>query len=518
MSENRDMRRDSDGSPETRSISDLHDEFPENIENVENTSVEEQDPFEPITKKESKIKPLPEERLTAEEIEQLYSDEDEEYEYEEENSGFMETLKKVAIALVALAVISLLGVLLFVGINSGRSTPVANNNGTGGNPSLNPTVNTPGTVNHGTANPSTIVDDTGTEIGIVDNVEETAAPKREDEVNQIIVEDLTAMSLDEAKEFAKENDVEIKVEQKQSTAKEGTILSQDPKANSKISSGDTVTVTVSAGGAYALTDMTDTTLAKASSILKENNIKYTVQECYSSKASGLIMSQSPKTGEISSGSTVKFVVSKGLPNVLNLRGHQSSEFKGFVDDLKAGCLNVSMTTEYEETSEVLPDTIADIRVDGNSVIGKPAYEGEKFVVVLAKHPTAYVQNYAGWDIGKVKDWMFNTGFKTHTIKKYSTDVKEGIVISNDPANVQLQKGNYVTIYVSKGEYEAYDFTGKPYSYLQKEIDKAISEGAKVNVVTTYQESDKLDSGWIISQEQVGSTVNVVISSGKAKSE
>lgn len=566
MSENKNPEFSEDVKKESRDLSELHDEFSQNVENVEEYTAEasEENPFEPISKKTSRVQPLPEERLSPREADAIKEAEEEEDEYEyydddESNGQFIETLKKLGIGLGALVALALLGVLLFLGLNSGRHT----NNTT--NPSLNPTINTPGPVTTESADPTSTADPSSGDTLVVDNVEETARPEGSigDETS-FELRDLVGMTVAEAKKYGKTFDLNIEVEEEQSSEREGILIKQNPEANSLVSVGDTVTVTVSIGGldpiddpnataapdenktedsekkettdssngnngsnntntgtassnkngTYELKDMTGTSAATAASTLTANKIKYTTSECYSDKAAGTIISQSPKTGTIKEGTTVSMIVSRGPLAVLNFKGLEKKYFESYLNTLRDGCINASATYVEEETSEVPVGMIADVRVGDKTAIGTNAYDGEKFTVVIAKHPTVTLPDFVGVKYTDVKDWMFKNGVKIQTIEQYSTDVKSGIVISTDPAKTTIQKGKSVKVYVSKGTYSAYDFTGKPYGLLQTDINKAISEGAKVNVVTTYKPSATVAKDSIISQEQIGSTINVVISSGK----
>lgn len=574
MSENKNPEISEDVKKESRDLSELHDEFSQNVENVEEYTAEapEENPFEPISKKTSRVQPLPEERLSPREaaaIKEAEEEEDDEYEYYEEdeaNSQFIETLKKLGIGLGALVALALLGILLFLGLSGGKrnSTPT--------NPSLNPTINTPAPDVTVTTDPAATTGPNNGDTLVVDDIEETARPEGSigDETS-FELRDLVGMTVAEAKKYGKTFDLNIEVAEEQSSEPEGVLIKQSPEANSLVSAGDTVTVTVSIGGldpvddpnatatpdtettdsektdanktdtnktdsnktdsnktnsnnsgssnnnkngTYELKDMTGTSAATAASTLTANKIKYTTSECYSDKAAGTIISQSPKNGTIKEGTTVSMIVSRGPLAVLNFKGLEKKYFESYLTTLHEGCINATATYVEEETSEVPVGMIADVRAGDKTAIGTNAYDGEKFTVVIAKHPTVQLPDFVGSKHSDVKDWMFKNGVKIQTIEQYSTSVKSGIVISTDPAKTTIQKGKSVKVYVSKGTYSAYDFTGKPYSLLEADVKKAISEGAKVNVSTTYKPSATVEKGSIISQEQVGSTVNVVISSGK----
>lgn len=567
MSEERNENPEITEEKNTRDLSEISDEFSHNVENYEAPESED-NPFEPISKRTSRIQPLPEERLTAEEVNKIEEEEEEEDEYEyyddDGNDKFMDTLKKFGIALGALLALSLLAVLLFLGLKGGGRSNNSNNN-----PSLNPTIHTPGPVATETTDTAT-ADPNNNNGGtlVVDDVTETARPEGSIADNPdtvITLKDLVGLTVADAKKYGKDNDLNIEVEEKSSDQKEGVLIAQSPAANTEVKPGDTVTVTVSIGnldpsgdataandnsenktdenktdekknnggtsngnsgnsgntnsgtaaaGTYNLKDMTGTSFSTATNTLTANKIGYTASECYSDKSAGTIISQSPKTGTIKEGSKVEFVVSRGPIAVLNFKSLQKADFEHYLNTLRDGCINASATYVEEETSEVLEGTIADVRAGDKTAIGTNAYDGEKFTVVIAKRPTVQLGDYAGSKYSDVKSWMFNNGVKTKTIYQYSDSVKEGVVISTDPSKTKIQKGKTIKIYVSKGSYTAYDFTGKPFSYLQEDINKANSEGAKIKVVTTYKPSTTVPKDSIISQQQTGSTVNVVLSNGK----
>jgi beta-lactam-binding protein with PASTA domain len=80
---------------------------------------------------------------------------------------------------------------------------------------------------------------------------------------------------------------------------------------------------------------------------------------------------------------------------------------------------------------------------------------------------------------------------------------------------RVRKGTYNDITVSKGQFVAYDFTGKPVEMLEKHVKQANEEGADTKLVISYKESDTVAYGNIILQEQVNNNINCVVSSGKS---
>ena len=98
----------------------------------------------------------------------------------------------------------------------------------------------------------------------------------------------------------------------------GEILDQDVAAKSRVTKGTVITLTVSAGGAnvsdtYKVIDFAGRSLDYVTTMLKEHEISYTVEEEYSDEVeAGMVIRTDPAAGtEIEPGTSLTIYVSKG---------------------------------------------------------------------------------------------------------------------------------------------------------------------------------------------------------------
>ena len=104
------------------------------------------------------------------------------------------------------------------------------------------------------------------------------------------------------------------VYEKFSDEDEGTVISQEPRAGTKISKGQSIDITVSKGKKVKKVNVPNVkggTLSAAESTLKAKGLSVSVEKRSSSQAPGTVISQSPSAdSEVETGSTVTLVVSE----------------------------------------------------------------------------------------------------------------------------------------------------------------------------------------------------------------
>ena len=104
------------------------------------------------------------------------------------------------------------------------------------------------------------------------------------------------------------------VYEKFSDEDEGTVISQEPRAGTKISKGQSIDITVSKGKKVKKVNVPNVkggTLSAAESTLKAKGLSVSVEKRSSSQAPGTVISQSPSAdSEVEAGSTVTLVVSE----------------------------------------------------------------------------------------------------------------------------------------------------------------------------------------------------------------
>ncbi len=115
----------------------------------------------------------------------------------------------------------------------------------------------------------------------------------------------------------KENmNLEIKIEQESSEEiEEGNVIRTDPAKGKTVKAGQTVTLYISTGSDIVMTKVPEVVgmdISKASSLLRDRNLKCEYDLVDSNEAKDVVLTQDPKKGtEVEEGTVVKLTVSKG---------------------------------------------------------------------------------------------------------------------------------------------------------------------------------------------------------------
>ena len=128
--------------------------------------------------------------------------------------------------------------------------------------------------------------------------------------------DLKGLSRSDAEAKLKKLGLKVgTISEKYSSEEAGTIVSQDPRAGSKISKGQSVDLVISKGEkkkTVLVVEVSGMTADNAKAVLTSRGFKVSVTKQASSEPAGTVISQSPASGsEQAEGSTVEIVVSDG---------------------------------------------------------------------------------------------------------------------------------------------------------------------------------------------------------------
>jgi beta-lactam-binding protein with PASTA domain len=230
-------------------------------------------------------------------------------------------------------------------------------------------------------------------------------------------------------------------------------------------------------------------------------------------ADGNVISQNPSAGtEVPIGSSVNLVVSLGqpeAPNVVDMNEADANAAITAVDNLTVG------TVTYE-----FSDTVADGNViSQNPAAGTKVPVGSSVDLAVSFGPPVVTPNVVDMNETDANSTLAVAGLKIGTVTyEYSDTVADGNVISQDPvAGTIVRKGSSVDLVVSLGE--AVIVPGVV-DMNETDANSAITgAGLKVGIVT-YQYSDTVADGNVISQNPVGgttvpanSTIDLVVSAG-----
>ncbi|MBQ1445806.1 MAG: PASTA domain-containing protein [Solobacterium sp.] len=298
------------------------------------------------------------------------------------------------------------------------------------------------------------------------------------------------------------------------TVEKGKVVSQNPAAGTKITSGGSVTVTLSSGKAITVASFAGKTKGEADAWIRDNGLKAIYSEQYSAAAAeGTIMSQNPSSGTLSEGDTVTFVLSIGYVSVNDYTGKTLDSFQAYINSLNAaysGSAGLKLETAVQETNDNTPGTIISQSASGSVA------PGTTIKVTVASAKKIAVDSKAGMPEGEFLSYLASLPMRQGTAsRQYSDSVAAGSLISNTTGTFEANTAiDYV---LSLGSYvpdAALYAAGTPFSSLQNAINNANKSGAGWTLNTSYADSETYDSGTIINGSASGKTITVTVSSGK----
>lgn len=261
-------------------------------------------------------------------------------------------------------------------------------------------------------------------------------------------------------------------------------------------------------------DVTNMSLGEAKTALEEAGFKIgTETEVFSSTVdSGLVVSTNPPGGqEAIKGSRIDLNVSKGTEQVSvpDLKGQTEEEA---MRTLSSYGLN-GQKGDAVYSDNVKEDCVAEQEQPAGSSLNK----GDTVVFHLSKGAeNVSVPNVVGASASNAENSLINAGFKVNSSYRYSSDVAEGRVISQDPSGTAA-KGSTITIYVSNGPEE-----GDVPNVVEESESSATTtlKNAGFKVSVKKMASSTVDEGKVISQDTLGkankgTTVTIVVSTGPA---
>ncbi len=261
-------------------------------------------------------------------------------------------------------------------------------------------------------------------------------------------------------------------------------------------------------------DVTNMSLGEAKTTLEDAGFKIGSEtEVFSSTVdSGLVVSTNPPGGqEAVKGSRIDLNVSKGTEQVSvpDLKGQTEEEA---MRTLSSYGLN-GQKGDAVYSDNVKEDCVAEQEQPAGSSLNK----GDTVVFHLSKGAeNVSVPNVVGASASNAENSLINAGFKVNSSYRYSSDVAEGRVISQDPSGTAA-KGSTVTIYVSNGPEEG----DVPNVVEESEADATTAlKNAGFKVSVKKMASSTVDEGKVISQDTLGkankgTTVSITVSTGPA---
>lgn len=319
--------------------------------------------------------------------------------------------------------------------------------------------------------------------------------------------------------WGKTNNITVTFKEEASeTIASGKVISQDPKAGATTKTGGKITVTMSTGKGAAAVKFDGKTKKDVDAWAKTNNIKISYEETYDNKiANDTVISNTPNSGNMKSGATMKVKISIGKPSVENYKDKSKDSFNAHIDSLNKKGANLKVTvTEVE--SDKTPGTIIEQIINSKTVTGATTVDtGTTITIKVAKLKSVNVESKAGSSFEDFKKYIEGLGMKVGSkTERYNDTYNEKIIVSNDTGSKQI--GTSINYVQSLGKYAPSEssFNGKTASSIKTDLTAAINSGA--SSAWNYQKkadvySDSVANKVTLNCEVSGTTVKCDESKG-----
>ncbi len=265
----------------------------------------------------------------------------------------------------------------------------------------------------------------------------------------VLVPSVCGMTLDEATDTLKQNDLDAEYEHAFSdTVEKGLVISQQKESGTSVLRGSTVTLTVSKGvDLVTVPDVSNKTMKYATALLEEHGLNAEYKLTYSDTvAENTIISQGSDAGtQVKRGSFVVLYVSGGVApaEVPNLQNKTLAEAE---ETLTALSLHITAEEEFSPTVEKG-------KIIGQSIAaGTKVEKGSTVHVFVSKGPDlTTVPDVLGKSASEASKELTAAGFFVVRDIQCSDNVPEGRVLSQSAAPQSLfPRDATITVTVSAG--------------------------------------------------------------------
>ena len=340
-----------------------------------------------------------------------------------------------------------------------------------------------------------------------------SAGTKEESSAEIIVPDFSSYTPANLQAWGSSSRVSVSVQyQSSDTAERDTLLSQNPKAGTKISAGSSVSAVYSSDKGIVVQSFAGRSRAEAEAWISSNGLKAVFRQVYHALVQrGGIITQIPSSGSVPSGATITFEESAGLVPVQDYTGRSGSEFEAYLSDLNTrnnASASLTLSRSEEESTQAA----------GTILLQSPVGEvspGSTISITIAVGKKAEVLNRAGMEEADFRTYLSGLGMKPGTISSaYHDSIGAGKIIRNDTGLYSV--GSSISYTVSKGrfqwDYEDLIQPGKPWAELFTASREARANGWTVTKSDT--ESDTYEAGVISDCSVSGKTISCRVSTGR----
>ncbi|MHC4575283.1 MAG: PASTA domain-containing protein, partial [Planctomycetota bacterium] len=284
------------------------------------------------------------------------------------------------------------------------------------------------------------------------------------------------------------------------TVAAGDVISQSPIGGAVVSVGSPVDLVVSSGlppVPYVVGKSESEAYSAISAVdnLQVGTVSYEHSDIV---GAGIVIIQNPAPyTPVPTGSSVDLVISLGRPEVPPVVGKTLAEATiaiEAVDNLQVG----TVTLQYSDTVAV------GLAISQNPASGQIVPIGSPIDLIISLGPAALVPNVVDMTEAGATAAIAGANLVVGAITyEYSETVTAGLVISQNPAaGITVPAGSYVDIVVSRGR----PVVVPPVVGMSEDLaGLAISSSGLVVGPVTYECSDTIEEGVVISQSPMGGT-------------
>lgn len=341
----------------------------------------------------------------------------------------------------------------------------------------------------------------------------TGNETEETEVIEVTVPDFSSYTKTNIQAWGSSNRIGISFETKASdTIAKDKVISQTPKAGTKIRQGSSVSIVLSAGKGLTVTSFVGQSKTEADAWVRANGLKAVYQTQYSDTRENIILSQDPSSGAIAEGGTITFRISAGKVVLDDYTGRSKAEIEAAIADLNTRhnrSANLRLSVKESESDSPV-GTILSQSASGS------LSPGSTITITTAVGKRITVKDYAGKSETEFRSYLSSLGLKPGNIAyAYHDSYANGVIIRNDTGT--FAEGSSISYTVSRG---SYDFqygslikAGSSWSALDQAAGGARANGWTVSA--SYSDSKEFESGIIMEDCSVsGKTISCKVSNGR----
>lgn len=327
----------------------------------------------------------------------------------------------------------------------------------------------------------------------------------------ITMPDFAESSKENIQAWGKTNNITITFKTESSdTIATGKLISQSVKAGETIQTGSKVTIVLSGGKGITMNDMTGKTKAEVEAWAKESGAKVDFLSYYAdSTAEGKVISTSPKSGSVSTGTTIKVYLSLGPIKVSDLTDKKDADVKTWIATVNKSIYDKNNYITYEVKTDTSSNKAAGTILKTSPAKSEVVKLGGKITITVAGQKMVTVDSKSNITVDELKKYLEGLGMKlgSKSSEVFSDSIASGKVVRNDSGSKAA--GTSINYTTSKGAFAAGSYTSL--GACQSAINQEGVSGWSCSSKEEFH--DTVAKGGFIRQETNGKSIVIVVSKG-----